>query len=205
MLDKDTLTIALPKGRLQKQVAKLFEEKGIPFTFEDRKLTAYSKDMKFKFFLVKNSDLPTYVNHGIAGIGFCGDDVLYESGYEFNKVAKMDFGSTQMCLAGIKGDKAPPAGQKIKVSTKFTKFAADHYNKNSTPIEIVKLNGSVELAPILGLTPYIVDLVETGTTLKANNLEVLEVLKEIKVYMVANPAYYKINFKKIDQLVDLLK
>ncbi len=203
MLD-DVLTIALPKGRLQKQIAKLFEERGIPFSFEDRKLTAYSKDKKFKFFLVKNSDLPTYVNYGIAGIGFCGDDVLYESGYEFNKIAKLDFGSTQMCLAGVKGSSIPPKGQKIKVATKFTKFAADYYNNNLTPIEIIKLNGSVELAPILGLTPYIVDLVETGTTLKANNLEVLEVLKDINVYMVANPAYYKINFKKIDELVDLL-
>ncbi|MCK5675038.1 MAG: ATP phosphoribosyltransferase, partial [Spirochaetales bacterium] len=89
--------------------------------------------------------------------------------------------------------------------TKFTKFTSDYFHKQGIPVEIIKLNGSVELAPVLGLTPYIVDLVETGTTLKANNLEVLEKLEDIKVHLIVNPAYYKLHYKSIKKIVSLLK
>jgi len=205
MSENSPLTIALPKGRLQKKVQQLFAKKGVNIDFEDRKLVAYDDQKRFKFILVKNGDLPTYVNYGIAGIGVCGTDVIYESGFDFYKPLTFSFGGTSMCLAGEKGCDNWKNEKILKVSSKFTKFTRDYYNKLGIPVEIVKLNGSVELGPVLGLTPYIVDLVETGSTLKANNLEVFEKLKDIRVKMICNPAYYKIHYKRINELVEFLK
>ena len=136
--------------------------------------------------------------------GICGSDVLYESGYKFFNLMTFDFGGTSMCIAGMKGHKRTSDERKLSIATKFTKFTSDYFHKQGIPVEIVKLNGSVELAPVLGLTPYIVDLVETGNTLKANNLEVLEKLEDIKVHLVANPAYYKLHYKSIKKIVSIL-
>lgn len=205
MSEEKALTIALPKGRLQKKIQELFARKGVNINFEDRKLVAYDDDKRFKFILVKNADLPTYVNYGIAGLGVCGTDVIYESGFDFYKPLTFNFGGTTMCLAGNKGENNWKNERPLRVSSKFTKFTRDHYNKMGIPVEIVKLNGSVELGPVLGLTPYIVDLVETGSTLVANNLEVFEKLKDIRVKMICNPAYYKIHCKRINELVEFLK
>lgn len=199
------LTIALPKGRLQKKIQEMFAARGVEIPTEDRKLIAYDKKKEYKFIFVKNGDLPTYVNSGIAGIGVCGTDVLYESGYFFYKPLTFTFGGTTMCLAGVKGQNNWKNERPLRVASKFTKFTSDYYTKLGVPVEIVKLNGSVELGPVLGLTPYIVDLVETGSTLVANNLEVFEKLKEIKVKMVCNPAYYKIHYRRINDLVEFLK
>jgi len=199
------LTLALPKGRLMEDVSNFFKQKGLDFSFDNRKLVSFDKSGSLKIFLVKNSDLPTYVNHGIAGLGICGSDVLYESGYKFFNLMTFDFGGTTMCISGKKGHKPSGEERKLSVATKFTKFTNDYFHKKGLPVEIIKLNGSVELAPVLGLTPYIVDLVETGNTLKANNLEVLEKLEDIKVHLIANPAYYKLHFKSIKKIVDLLK
>lgn len=200
-----SLSIALPKGRLQKKIQEMFLARGVPINFEDRKLVAYDANKEYKFILVKNGDLPTYVNYGIAGIGVCGTDVIYESGYSFYKPLTFSFGGTTMCLAGKKGCKDWKNQRPLRVSSKFTKFTRDYYTKLGIPVEIIKLNGSVELGPVLGLTPFIVDLVETGSTLVANNLEVIEKLKTIKVKMICNPAYYKIHYEKINRLVDFLK
>ncbi|HOV63404.1 MAG TPA: ATP phosphoribosyltransferase [Spirochaetia bacterium] len=199
------LTFAIPKGRLEESTANLFVALGLPFSFESRQLITYDREQKFKFFLVKNVDLPTYVSHGIAGLGICGEDVLYESGHSFFKLHTFSFGSTRMCLAGKRGC-APRGDEKIlTIATKFSRFTRDFYYTQGKAVQIIKLNGSVELAPVLGLAPYIVDLVETGSTLKANNLEVFDTLKEIKVHLVANPAYYKLHYDRINQLVDRLK
>ena len=199
------ITIALPKGRLLDRVQELFSEKGYPFSFKDRKLVVSDPEGEFEFLAVKNTDLPTYITHGIAGIGVCGTDVIYESGHTFYELMGFPFGGTKMCLAAKKGTPLPPEGAKITVATKFTRFTRDYYHSIATPVEIIKLNGSVELAPVLGLTKYIVDIVETGSTLKANNLEVLQALGETSVKMIANPAYYKIHYRKINKLVEILK
>ncbi|RKX94256.1 MAG: ATP phosphoribosyltransferase [Spirochaetes bacterium] len=200
-----TLTMALPKGRLLDNVKNLFSLKGMDFSFVNRKLVAHDSSNTLKIFLVKNSDLPTYVNHGIAGLGICGSDVLYENSYDFFKLMTFDFGGTSMCIAGKKGEKLDMSGKKLTIATKFTKFTRDYYHKRGIPVEIVKLNGSVELAPVLGLTRYIVDLVETGSTLKANNLEVFEKLEDIKVHLIVNPSYYKLNYKAINAFVERIK
>lgn len=199
------LTLALPKGRLLDNTREYFAKRGIEFDFRDRKLVAYDQERLFKIMLVKNSDLPTYVHHGIAGLGICGDDVIYESGKTFNRLHTFDFGSTSICLAGKAGDKLAQNSNTLSVATKFTRFTRDYYHQKGVRVTITKLNGSVELAPILGLAPYIVDLVETGNTLRANNLDVFEELKKINVYFIANPAYYKIHYKQIQKVMSRLK
>ncbi len=195
------LTLALPKGRLFNEVRKQFSLKGLGFSFDTRKLITFDNTGLLKIFLVKNSDLPTYVNHGIAGLGICGSDVLYESGYRFFKLLTFGFGSTSMCIAGKKGQKPDKSEKKLTIATKFTRFTRDYYNNRGIPVEIIKLNGSVELAPVLGLTRYIVDLVETGNTLRANNLEIYEKLENIQVHLIVNPSYYKLNYTAINNFV----
>lgn len=205
------LTLALPKGRLEEQVQAHLAERGINFSFNDRKLVTQDQNGTFSIMLVKNVDLPTYVQHGIAGLGFCGEDVLYEAGFEFFRLLALPFGATRMCLAAKKelaeeikshGNWTQAVQQgEIRVASKFTRFTQDYFHKLGLPVDIIKLNGSVELAPVLGLAPFIVDLVETGSTLRANNLELVQVLQEIGVYLVANPAYYKLHYRRIDKLV----
>ncbi len=200
----DPLTLALPKGRLQERSVEYLAERGFKVTFEPRRLVATDESGTIRIMLVKNSDLPTYVHHGIAGLGVCGSDVIYESGFSFFRLMEMPFGSTRMCLAASKGfDPATCAGR-IRVATKFTRFARDYFQRGGIAAEVIRLDGSVELAPVLGLTPYIVDLVETGSTLQAHDLEVIKDLEQVRVVLIANPAYYKFHYRSIDSLVDTL-
>ncbi len=199
------LTMALPKGRLLDEISERFSGRGIDFSFEKRKLVARDSEGLLEIFLVKNSDLPTYVNHGIAGLGICGSDVLYESGYRFFRLKTFDFGGTAMCIAGRKGEAFSLDKRGLTVATKFIDFTRDYFHKMGIPVQIIKLNGSVELAPVLGLAPYIVDLVETGNTLKANNLEVKQKLEDIHVHLIANPSYYKLNHRKIERFIKLIE
>lgn len=199
------ISLAVPKGRLLDRITGILERGGIKIAAEDRKLTATDEDETLRLFFVKNSDLPTYVNFGIAGLGICGDDVLYESSCHFYRLHTFSFGSTNMCLAGRKDAPSTEDPRHMSIATKFPRFATDYYHARGIPVRIIKLNGSVELAPVLGLSPFIVDLVETGETLEANNLEIIEILKKISVHLVANPAYYKLHYKRINQIVDVLK
>jgi ATP phosphoribosyltransferase len=201
----NSLSIAVPKGRLAEQIQDFFSGRGYRFSFDKRKLVTYDAEKKLRLILVKNSDLPTYVNHGIAGMGICGEDVLIESGLDFYRLFRLPFGSTRMCLAASKDSPPGPEEGRITVATKFTRFTQDYFHRQNIGVRMIKLNGSVELAPLLGLAPFIVDLVETGNTLKANNLQVLKELQRIFVYLIANPAYYKLNFNRIDKFVDDLK
>ena len=201
-VSEDFVTIALPKGRLIDSIGNYLSRCGCNFSFAGRELVTTDSENRLKFLLVKNADLPIYVKHGIAGLGICGEDVIAETGYEFYKLFEFSFGSTRMCLACKKGDNLSPDRQiKLKVATKFPVFAERYFHSMGIPVEIIKLSGSIELAPILGLTHYIVDLVETGNTLKENNLEIVEVLSWIKVYLISNPAYYKLNYKRVDDFV----
>lgn len=199
------MSIALPKGRLQELSSELLSKAGLHAEFQDRRLTAEDSEGRIRLLLVKNSDLPTYVHHGIAGLGICGGDVVEESGYRFVTLMELPFGGTKMCLAGKPGTYPPDRGKPFMVATKFTRFTNRFFHSRGIPIHIIKLNGSVELAPVLGLAPYIVDLVETGNTLKANGLIVFEELEEISVRLIANPAYYKIHYREIDILVENLR
>ena len=201
----EPLTLAVPKGRLFDQVRELFAAKGLKFDVDGRKLTALDDSGTIKVILVKNGDLPTYVHHGIAGLGVCGEDVVYESGHEFTHLLPLDFGGTSMALAARKNHVRDEAPGHLTIATKFTRFTRDYFHGLGIPVKIIRLDGSVELAPVLGLAPYIVDLVETGSTLRANGLEVLETLKTIGVNLFANTAYFKLRYQEIGRLVDTLK
>ena len=203
------LSIALPKGRLQQQVQDLLRTCHMPIEFTSRELIATNEKAGISAILVKNTDLPTYVSHAIAGLGVCGDDLIYESGGQFLKLLTLPFGSTRMCIAGKKsatpaGGLIPDSGH-ITVATKFTRFAGDYFHRLGIPTQIIKLNGSVELAPLLGLAPYILDLVETGTTLRENDLAVIDEVAVIRVHLIANPAYYKIHYEAVDAMIDAIK
>ncbi|MFW5848972.1 MAG: ATP phosphoribosyltransferase [Spirochaetota bacterium] len=201
----EPLTLALPKGRLQEQSEAYLAERGFRIAFEKRKLVATDESGTIRIMLVKNSDLPTYVHHGIAGLGVVGTDVVYESGFSFFTLMEMPFGSTRMCLAARDDFDPATVSGRLRVASKFTRFARDYFQRNGIAAEVIRLGGSVELAPVLGLAPYIVDLVETGNTLRAHNLSVVEELAQIKVALIANPAYYKFHYRTVDSFVDTLR
>jgi ATP phosphoribosyltransferase len=201
----EQLTIALPKGRLEQRSVELLRACGYDIQVPDRKLVAEDESGRVRVMLVKNADLPTYVNHGITGLGICGTDVIYESGYEFFQLLELPFGHTQMCLASMADHDPETDTGRLRVASKYTRFARDCFQERGIPCEVIRLAGSVELAPVLGLAPYIVDLVETGNTLRANNLHVVEKLSDVSVVLIANPAYYKFHYKSIDAFVDTLR
>ena len=173
------LTFALAKGRLAKKSLALFEQIGISMDEmkdpDTRKLIFVNEDLKIKMFLAKASDVPTYVEYGAADIGVVGKDTLLEEGRRLYEVLDLGFGKCRMCVCGPKFAAEYLQHQElIRVASKYPNIAKDYfYNKKHQTVEIIKLHGSVELAPIVGLSEVIVDIVETGTTLKENGLEVL--------------------------------
>ena len=186
------LTFALAKGRLAKQTLGLLEQVGI--TCEEmkdpdtRKLLFVNEDLKVKFFLAKASDVPTYVEYGAADIGVVGKDTILEEGRNLYEVMDLNLGKCRMCVCGPASAKELlKKNEIIRVATKYPNIAKDYFHsqKNQT-VEIVKLNGSVELAPIVGLSEVIVDIVETGTTLRENGLEVLEEICPLSARIVVN-------------------
>ncbi len=203
------LTLALPKGRIQDLTLELLSKRGFPVTFGPRKLVAVNDDAGLKVILVKNSDLPTYVSHGIAGTGICGDDVLAESDSQLYSLSTLPYGETKMCVACKPSEpsveEAANQRGRVDVATKFPAYTRRVFHDRGIPLELIKLNGSVELAPLLGLASYIVDLVESGNTLKANNLVIREELGPIRVRFVANPAYFKIHHQQVTGLADKLQ
>ena len=205
------LTFALAKGRLAKQSMELFEKIGI--TCEEmkdektRKLIFVNEELKLKFFLAKASDVPTYVEYGAADIGIVGKDTILEENRKLFEVVDLGFGKCKMCVCG-------PASAKdllkrndlIRVASKYPNIAKDYfYNTRHQTVEIIKLNGSVELAPIVGLSEVIVDIVETGSTLKENNLEVLEEICDLSARVVVNQVSMKMENERIMKLIRDLK
>ncbi len=205
------ITIALSKGRLAKKALKMFEQVGITCDEmkdeQTRKLIFVNEELKFKFFLAKPSDVPTYVEYGAADIGIVGKDTLLEEGRKLYEVLDLKTGSCRMCVCG------PDAAREklkhhelIRVASKYPNIAKDYfYNKKHQTVEIIKLNGSVELAPIVGLAEVIVDIVETGATLRENGLEVLEEVCPLSARMVVNQVSMKMENERISQLISDLR
>ena len=205
------LTFALGKGRLAKQTLELFEKIGI--TCEEmkdkdsRKLIFTNEELKMKFFLAKGPDVPTYVEYGAADIGIVGKDTILEEGRKLYEVMDLGFGKCKMCVCGYK-DAAPllQHHELIRVATKYPNIAKDYfYNKKHQTVEIIKLNGSIELAPIVGLSEVIVDIVETGSTLKENGLKVLEEVCPLSARMVVNQVSMKMENERIRKLIEDLR
>ncbi len=205
------ITIALAKGRLAKQTLALLEQSGI--TCEEmkekdtRKLIFVNEELRLKFFLSKTSDVPTYVEYGAADIGVVGSDTIMEEGRKILEVLDLGLGKCNMCVAGPASASALlQKNEIIRVASKYPKIAKDFfYNKRHQTVEIVKLNGSVELAPIVGLSEVIVDIVETGSTLRENGLEVLEVICPLSARVVVNEASMKMQRERITKIIRGLK
>ena len=205
------LTFALGKGRLAEQTLKLFEKIGI--TCEEmkdkgsRKLIFVNEPMKLRFFLAKGPDVPTYVEYGAADIGVVGRDTILEEGRKVHEVLDLGYGKCRMCVCGTEDAKPLLKHHElIRVATKYPNITKDYfYNTKHQTGEIIKLNGSIELAPIVGLAEVIVDIVETGSTLKENGLEVLEEVCPLSARMIVNPVSMRMESTRIKNLLTQLK
>lgn len=204
--DGGMLSVALPKGRLGDKVYNLLSGVGYgcPENYADtRKLVVENPEAGIRYFLVKPSDVAIYVEHGAADIGIVGKDILVESGADVYELLDTGLGKCRMCVAGP-ADFVDDPGRTLRVATKFVNIAKDYYAAQGRDIDIIKLNGSIELAPILGLSDVIVDIVETGTTLKENNLKVLTEFMPISARFIANRASYQFKREAIDTLLGKL-
>ena len=205
------LTFALGKGRLAQKTLELFEQIGI--TCEEikdkdsRKLIFVNEELKLKFFLAKGPDVPTYVEYGAADIGIVGKDTIMEEGRNLFEVMDLGFGKCRMCVCGPESAKELlKHNQLIRVATKYPVIAKDYfYNKRHQTVEIIKLNGSIELAPIVGLSEVIVDIVETGTSLRENGLQVLEEVCPLSARMVVNQVSMKMEYDRIAKIINDLR
>lgn len=204
--DPVMLNIALPKGRLGDTVYNLLAGVGYgsPENYnETRKLVVENKQAGIRYFLVKPSDVDIYVEHGAADIGIVGKDILSESGADVYELLDTGLGKCRMCVAGPKDFQDNP-GRSLRVATKFVNIAKRYYAGQGRDIDIIKLNGSIELAPLLGLSDVIVDIVETGTTLRENNLAVLTEFMPISARFIANRASYQFKHREIETLLQKL-
>ena len=205
------LTFALAKGRLAKKTLELFEKIGIQMEemkdSSTRKLIFVNEEQKIKMFLAKASDVPTYVEYGAADIGIVGRDTILEEGRRLYEVMDLGFGKCRMCVCGPESARELLKHQAlIRVASKYPHIAKDYfYNKKHQTVEIIKLNGSVELAPIVGLSEVIGDIVETGSTLRENGLTVLEEICPLSAQMVVNQVSMKMQNERITRLLYEIK
>lgn len=205
------ITFALAKGRLAKKTLGILEQIGITCDEikdpDSRKLIFVNEQLKLKFFLAKATDVPTYVEYGAADIGVVGKDTILEEGRKMYEVLDLGLGKCRMCVAGPKqAQELLQHGELIRVATKYPNIAKDYfYNKKHQTVEIIKLNGSIELAPIVGLSEVIVDIVETGSTLRENGLVVLEEICPLSARVVVNQVSMKMEHERITKIMKELK
>lgn len=201
------LNIALPKGRLGDKVYKLFAKAGYDcpdIESDNRKLVFESQENGVRYMLVKPSDVAIYVEKGAVDIGVVGKDVLLEGENDVYELLDLGFGKCRLAVAGKK-DFVENKSLPLRVATKYPNVTQEYYASQSRQIEIIKLNGSIELAPILGLSDVIVDIVETGTTLKENGLDVFATVKESSARLIANKSSYQFKKEEIDKAVNTLR
>ncbi len=201
------LNVALPKGRLGEKVYKMLERAGYSckdVLNDSRKLIFTDEGSGVSYFWVKPSDVPIYVEHGVADIGVAGKDVLLESGADVYELLDLNIGKCRMCIASVNGFRED-ASRPLRVATKFPQIAERYYAGRNRDIEVIKLYGSIELAPILGLSDVIVDIVETGATLRENNMTVVGEIFPISARLIVNKARYKFKCAEVDAAVSKLK
>ena len=211
MEDMRYLTFALGKGRLANQTLETFEKIGI--TCEEmkdkktRKLIFVNEELKLRFFLAKGPDVPTYVEYGAADIGVVGSDTIMEENRRVYEVLDLGFGKCRMCVCGpAQARELLKHHERIRVASKYPNIAKDYFfNKKHQTVDIIKLNGSVELGPIVGLSDVIVDIVETGSTLRENGLEVLEEICPLSARMIVNQVSMQMETERIRSLIQKLK
>ena len=201
------INVALPKGRLGEKVYSMFEKAGYecPSIKENnRKLIFENEEKGIRYFWVKPSDVSIYVERGSADIGVAGKDILLEYSPDVYELLDLKLGKCRMAVAG-KRDFFDDNQKTLKVATKFVNIAKNYYASKCRDIDIIKLNGSIEIAPILGLSDVIVDIVETGTTLKENDLEVKETIIPISARLISNKASFKFKTEEIEKIVESMK
>lgn len=205
------LTFALGKGRLADRTLELFEKIGISCEEmkdkKSRKLIFVNEELKLKFFLAKGPDVPTYVEYGAADIGVVGRDTILEEERNVYEVLDLGYGKCKMCICGPKeASGLLKHNELIRVATKYPNIAKDYfYNTKHQTVEIIKLNGSIELAPIVGLSEVICDIVETGSTLRENGLAVLEEVCPLSARMIVNPVSMRMESDRIKELINKLR
>jgi len=201
------LNIALPKGRLGEKVYSMFEKAGFPcpsINENNRKLIFENGEKGIRYFWVKPSDVSIYVEKGAADIGVAGKDILLEYEPNVYELLDLNIGVCRMAVAGSK-DFYDDGSRILRVATKFTNITSNYYSGIGRDIDIIKLNGSIEIAPILGLSDVIVDIVETGTTLKENNLEVKTTIMPISARLIANKSSFKFKGAKIEEIAKTIR
>ena len=201
------LNVALPKGRLGEKVYGMFAAAGFPcpeVMMESRKLVFENEECGVRYFWVKPSDVPVYVERGAADIGVAGKDIIDEYKSDVYEILDLKKGKCRMCVAA-KRDFCDNPGRTIRVATKFRNIAKAYYASIGRDIEIIHLNGSIELAPVLGMSDVIVDIVETGTTLKENGLEVMETIMPISARVIVNKASFEFKKSDIRRVVESLR
>ena len=201
--------IALAKGRIHKVVMTYLQASGYDFptySEESRKLIFEDSKQQLKVTLVKSPDVAVYVERGAADVGIVGEDVLLEeaAGADVYEVMDLGIGRCRMAVAGIKGKKVDMS-KRITVGTKYPRIARHYFEENHHSVDIIKLNGSVELAPLVGLSDVIVDFVETGNTLRANGLEVIHYFMDFSARMICNPVSFKIKYAEIQKLMNVIQ
>ncbi len=207
MSNEKYLTFALGKGRLANKTLELLEKIGI--TCEEikdkdsRKLIFVNEDLKVRFFLAKGPDVPTYVEYGAADIGVVGEDTILEENRNVYEVLDLGFGKCRMCVCGPKeAEELLKHHERIRVASKYPNIAKEYfYNQKYQTVDIIKLNGSVELGPLVELSDVIVDIVETGSTLKENGLMVLEEICPLSARMIVNPVSMQMQSERIKKLI----
>lgn len=210
MLQKDFITIALPKGKLFGLSADLLKKIGWTaegLSEKSRKLIITNEEARLKFIITKTADVPTYVEYGAADIGIIGKDVILESGKDVYELLDLGFGKCHLMMAVPKDKKRPRLEDYnfTRVATKFPRIAENFFTARGMQMEYIKLNGSIELGPLIGLSESIVDIVETGTTLRENNLEEIVTIMDATARLIANRVSYKLKFERINSLVKNLE
>lgn len=203
-----SISIALTKGRLEKETVKILEKANFdPSELKDkgRKLVFKDKTQDIKYFLVKAADSITYVEHGVADLGVVGKDTILESDNNCYEVLDLGFGKCGFIVASLPENDIFKKVGHVKIGTKYPKVAKDYFKKKGMDVEVIKIEGSVELAPILGLCDGIVDIMETGTTLKENGLVVLDRISEISARLIVNKASFKMKQNEIWEFIDRIK
>ncbi|HKP86821.1 MAG TPA: ATP phosphoribosyltransferase [Blastocatellia bacterium] len=204
------LTIAIAKGRLQDGSLELFRHVGIVVAEESlasRRLLIDDEGGRYSFIFVKPADVPVYVEYGVADAGVCGLDVLMESSADVHEPLDLGFGRCRLVVAG-KAESAARGYNPLataRVATKYPRVTADYFQRRGVPVELIELSGSVELAPVLGLSDHIVDLVETGRTLRENGLVVIDTIAELTARLVVNRASYHLKRAAVAELIEVLK
>lgn len=202
-----SLTIAIAKGRLQEEALDLFRRVGIVIPSEalaSRRLLVDDQSGRYSFIFVKASDVPVYVEYGVADAGVCGRDVLLESQADVHEPLDLMFGACRLVVAGKEQSVRSGSMATTRVATKYPRVAGEYFQRLGVPVELIQLSGSVELAPMLGLSEHIVDLVETGRTLRENGLAVIDTIFESTARLIVNRASYHLKRAPVASLIDTL-